>query len=392
MKRLPALTVVSAECLPVRLDFRISVVHSLASRDFTVNVCTILKSDSGFTGYGECVPRSYVTGETPESVVNALKKMLPQISGKSISSPLEMLALLMSIQKSETGTSNPSAMCALELALFDLAGKYWDVPVSDFLRLDRSNDPLIYSLIVPLLPDDAFKKLLERAKTYQFPHVKLKVDTNDPVSRVRRAREILGTDIELRVDVNCCWNREDAKVYCCEMADLGVVSVGQPLPADDLKGMAELRRLCPMPIMLDESVKNPEDVENAVSIGACDSINVRISKCGGLLGAKRVIETALDNGLEIQLGAQVGESCILSAAGVCLAAGIPLFRWLEGFFGTHLLMKDLCKADIRFGHGGRLNPPIGPGLGVTVDPDHIAEAHALYKTYLNSGSSISPAD
>jgi muconate cycloisomerase len=96
-------------------------------------------------------------------------------------------------------------------------------------------------------------------------------------------------------------------------------------------------------------------------------VNVRISKCGGLLGALRVIETARKRGLAVQLGAQVGESCILSAAGALLAAGTPGFRWREGCFGTHLLREDLCKDEFRFGIRGEMVPPSGPGLGVRVD-------------------------
>ena len=377
MIRSTALNIVSAKCLPVRLDFRMDVIHSLASRYHTVNVCVVLESDSGFVGYGECVPRSYVTGETPESVLQVLSEILQSITGENLSSPEKVLSLLVDVGTSETGTRNPSAICALELSLLDLAGKHWNVSVSDLLGLTRKATPLFYSLVVPLLPVGDLHKFLEPTKIYRFAHVKVKVDTQNPAERVRTVKDILGSGVEIRVDANCSWNSADAPGFFRELADLGVVSVEQPLPADDLYGMAELRKSGTVPITLDESVLNPSDVECAASAGAGDIINARISKCGGLLGVLRVIEAAHSSGLDVQLGAQVGESCILSAAGVCLAAGTFSFRWLEGFFGTHLLVKDLCSADIRFGHGGRVVPPVGPGLGVPVDRDYIDEAHAL---------------
>lgn len=383
------LNVVSARYLPVRLDFRMGVVHSLASRYFTVNVCVVLESGSGLFGYGECVPRSYVTGETPESVVSSLKLMFKDITGKSLSSPEELLSLLENTGTSETGIKNPSAMCALELALLDLAGKHWNLSVSDILEFTGKATSLSYSLVVPLIPDYALQTFLEPAKDFGFSHVKVKVDSNNPARRVRTVKEIMGSDIEIRVDANCSWNSADAPGFFRELAELDAVSVEQPLPADALDEMAKLRSLDLLPITLDESVQGPSDVKRAASAGACDIINVRISKCGGLLGALRVMETALGSGLDIQLGALVGESCILSAAGACLAAGTSSFRWLEGFFGEHLLKKDLCSADMRFGRGGQVIPPAGPGLGVPVEWSRIEEAHTLYeKTVFDKTSSI----
>ena len=88
----------------------------------------------------------------------------------------------------------------------------------------------------------------------------------------------------------------------------------------------------------------------------------------------QIIKAALQNGLKVQLGAQVGESCILTAAGACLAAGIPAFLWLEGCFGNYLLKKDLCVDELRFGEGGRFFPPKSPGLGITIDTNLVEEA------------------
>ena len=166
------------------------------------------------------------------------------------------------------------------------------------------------------------------------------------------------------------------KVFMRSFADLGVVSVEQPLDSDDFEGMASLRKDTPVQIMLDESVTGPVDVERAVAAGACDSVNVRLSKCGGMLGALRVTEAAQANGLDIQLGAHVGESCILSAAGAHLASCAGPFRWLEGCYGVHLLENDLCRDDLRWGPAGRVYVPSGPGLGVTVDRGLLERASA----------------
>ncbi|MFC1694289.1 hypothetical protein ACFL1R_12380, partial [Candidatus Latescibacterota bacterium] len=150
MNPLSALKIISVKCIPVRLNFNMGVAHGLASRRYTKNVCVILESESGFFGYGECVPRSYVTNETTVSVLSSLDEMLEGIEYRSLFSPEDVLALIAEARNSDTGTANPAAMCAMELALFDLAGKHWNVSVLQLLKLEKKVSPLYYSLVVPL--------------------------------------------------------------------------------------------------------------------------------------------------------------------------------------------------------------------------------------------------
>jgi len=387
MNSFPPFCITSAQYLPTRLDFRMGVSHSLASRMFSVNVIILLESDTGAAGYGEGVPRQYVTGETPDTVMSALDNMLGDVRGAVISSPETLIGFLEGFGSSAAGKKNPSALCSLELALLDLAGKHWNLPLSDLLGFSHPADSLYYSMVVPLLPDDDIARFLEPARGYGFRHVKVKIGATDPAARVRSVQAVLGPDVEIRADANCAWNRENAPRLVEELTGLGVVSIEQPLPAEDLEGMAGLRKSGKIEVTLDESVSNPEDVHLAADARACDIVNVRISKCGGVLGALRVVKAAGDRGLEVQLGAQVGESCILSAAGACLAAGTMSFRWLEGCFGEHLLVRDFCGVDLRFGQSGFVRPPSQPGLGVPIDRERIGEAHAAFLAARESASS-----
>ena len=368
------LNIVSAECNPARIDFIMSVAHNLASRNYTENIIVKLQSDSGHQGFGECIPRKYVTGETTKSVLEVLDDSLPLLENRSFASPEEIVTFLEDFGMSAIGESNPAAVCAMELALLDLAGKYWNIPVSEILGLDSPNEPLIYSLIVPLLPEDALDGFLMRAKNFGFENAKIKIDSHNPSARVSRAKEILGDDVEIRVDANCSWNRTNAPVFLEELAKLGIVSIEQPLPPGDLEDCADLRSKGLMLITLDESVSSISDVDRIAELGACDVINVRISKCGGLIKSKQIINTVLQRGLKVQLGAHVGESCILTAAGACLASGTPAFLWREGCFGKYLLKKDFCIDEFQFDEGGRFFPPKSPGLGITIDTNLIEEA------------------
>ena len=369
--------VVSSSVAPFRLDFRFDIVHSLMSRSHTVNVCAVLESDSGFRGYGESVPRSYVTGETTESVITFLDRALPSISSSVFSSPRQVIETLNDIGVSESGSKNPAGMCTLDLALLDLAGKHWNMPVSRLLGLPFHGKPLVYSLIVPSFSERELRKLVAWVKTYDFKHFKIKVGTEDPSGCVYGIKTMFGDGREFRVDANCSWTAPEAQNHMRELAALGVVSVEQPLQPDELENTAKLRKNGLPLIVLDESISTPEDVFRAFGAGACDIVNIRISKCGGMLGALRVVNAALKSGLGIQLGAHVGESCILSAAGAQLASVIPQFRWLEGCFGTYLLKNDLCLNEYQFGYGGRFTMPPGPGLGVTVSEEKLRKSREL---------------
>ena len=373
------LKIVSARCFPIRLDFQMDVSHGLASRSFTENILVTINSNTDLIGYGECVPRKYVTGETPETVLEVLGTFLPRLEGESFFSPGKVTSFLLDIVESETIACNPAAQCAMELALLDIAGKTWDITVSDFICPGKNDKPLFYSLVVPLLNHDTLDSFLLQAKNFGFKHVKVKVDANNPSVRVSHVKNILGDFVEIRVDANCSWSRESALVYMKELADLGVVSVEQPLSAEDIEGCVALRNTGMMLITLDESVTSVTNIDRIASLGACDVVNIRISKCGGLLNARRMIEAALQKGLKVQLGAHVGESSILSGAGVHLASVTPHFIWLEGCYGKYLLRKSLCDNIVQFVEGGILYPQEGPGLGIDVNKKLVEEAYALYK-------------
>ncbi len=372
MTHKPRLEIVSTNVFVKRLGFRMDVAHGLASRFYSDNVYVEFVSRSGIAGYGECVPRPYVTGETPETAVAALKALLPALTAGELDSPRAVIARLNDASLTETGVKNPAALCAAELALLDLAGKRWNLSAAEIIGLGTSAERLIYSLVAPLFPPVAMEKFLAHASGFQFGYAKIKVNGQDPAGHVRRVKSLLPPNTELRVDVNCSWGLDDARKHIKELVKEGVVSVEQPLPAKELDDMARLRGAGTL-ITLDESISRPEDVERAADAGACDVVNVRVSKCGGLLGALRVISAAKRRGLGVQLGAQVGESCILSAAGALLAAGTPDFKWREGSFGAHLLQEDLCADNFGFGMYGRLTPPSGPGLGVIIDRGRLSD-------------------
>ena len=165
---------------------------------------------------------------------------------------------------------------------------------------------------------------------------------------------------------------EQALSVIGQLRSVGIRSFEQPIAAGDLAGLARLVAESSAGIVADEGLTDRESLRALITHQACTGANVRISKCGGLVGAYARCREALDAGLMLQVGCQVGESSLLSAAHLTLLSALapltPGVRFAEGCFGRHLLREDPVAPLVQFRYGGRPPPrPPGPGLGVHVD-------------------------
>ena len=217
-----------------------------------------------------------------------------------------------------------------------------------------------------------FAKSLLKMRVFGFPHVKLKVEQEGAEQAARTARRLLGRRVDLRVDANMAWDVEQALDVIEELRTVGIRSFEQPIAADDLAGLARLVAESSAQIMVDEGLTDRDSLQRFITHRACTAANVRISKCGGLIGAYARCREALNAGLVLQVGCQVGESSLLSAAHLALLSALapltPGVRFAEGCFGRHLLREDPASPLVQFGYGGRPPPrPLGAGLGVQID-------------------------
>ena len=201
--------------------------------------------------------------------------------------------------------------------------------------------------------------------------MKVKVGLGDDVARVGAVREVLGPDVLLRVDANGAWTPTEALAAMARLAPCGVASVEQPIPPGSPEAFARLRAESPLPLVADESVVTPADAEALIAAGAVDGVNVRVSKCGGFTQSVAIARRAAAAGLEVQVGSHVGETAVLAAAGRHLAAGLETTAFVEGSYGTLLLVEDVSDDGLRFGHRGEAPLLTGPGWGVRVRVDRL---------------------
>ena len=373
--------VIELTALQVRIPLRKPVKHASFTRSSTDNVVIRCVLEDGTEGYGEGVPREYVTGESIDTVIALLKqsdlgaRLEPCANFAAAVAQAERLQLN-PVPGDERGCQGNAARCAVELALLDAYGKRFGEPLAAVTRLaapdlHQPREQVQYSGAITSARSGLKLRLAAwRMRLYGFHQVKVKVGIEgyDDVYRLRFIRSRCGAKMDLRIDANEAWKASEMVERMEELAPCRITAVEQPVPHAEVAGLAAVRKQINVPIMFDESLCSMFDARQAVEQQTCDLFNLRLSKCGGFIPSLRLAQFARQHGLGYQLGCQVGETAILSAAGRHFATTVRDIRYLEGSYDRHLVQEALATSDITFTWGGKAKALPGPGLGVTIDP------------------------
>ncbi len=368
----------------VSVPLKKPIKHASHERIDSDNLVVRVTLDDGQTGYGEGVPRSYVTGETIESTFATLAAL---DVARHVGRPADYAALVARLEGltlAETasdprGMAGNAARCALELALLDAYGHRFGqsvgraIPLVSALGLQLREQPMRVRYSGAITADSERKERISAWKMwlYGFSQTKLKVGVagQDDPARLARLRRILGRRMDLRIDANEAWAASEVIDRVRPLAPYGPSALEQPVPHAEVEALADLRPTIGVPIMLDESLCGFPDGERAIASKTADIFNVRLSKCGGIVPSLRLIALAQRSGLGVQLGCHPGETGLLSAAGRHVASLVENIRYVEGSYDKHVLKLNVIRQNITFRYGGWAPPLSGPGLGVTVDPE-----------------------
>ena len=366
----------------ITVPLKRAVKHASFERTESDNLVVRIKLSDGTTGYGEGVPRPYVTGETIESTFEDLEAgdwarvIGHPASFAEVVAKLETLTLPR-IEADPRGMAGNAARCALELAILDAYGRRFGESVGRVIELANVPDlqrfgaprRVRYSGAITAESPRSERISAWKMRIYGFRQVKVKVGTSgqDDPARLARFRRILGRRMDIRLDANEAWRAVELIERVQPLARFHPTALEQPVPHSEVDCLAELRPRLGIPVMLDESLCGYPDAVAAIERRTADLLNVRLSKCGGILPSLKIIALAHSSGLGVQLGCHPGETSLLSAAGRHVAGRVVGLRYIEGSYDRHILKSNLTTHDITFGYGGRAGPLAGPGLGVTVD-------------------------
>ncbi len=370
----------------LRIPFVETFSHSTSARACSDSIVVRVAAEDGAVGYGEGVARPYVTGETVESCVHCIvNELWPAVARTDYNGMVESrdpLSALSSISESLPDDESAGliakhgARTAIELALIDCLLRSARLSLGQMLPAKRPS--VIYSGVVSNGSIDAAVRHARYFKLFGIKHLKIKIDTANPVERVAAIRRAVGPDMTLRVDANGAYDSLMATRVLSALREFGVAAAEQPIPRGDPAELAQLSAGSPIPIMADESLVTLADARALVAARACEYFNLRISKCGGIVRTLQMARLAKSAGLRLQLGSHVGETAILSAAGRHVAAFLDQVDFVEGSYGKLLLAEDLSQNSIVFGHGGAAPLLRGPGLGISVREEVLRQyAHKM---------------
>lgn len=247
--------------------------------------------------------------------------------------------------------NNSFLVCALDMAGWDLYGKLKGKPLFELWNLSTDNIPMTdYTIGI-----DTIEKMVEKMKEKPWPIYKIKLGTSEDIAIVEALRE--HTDAVLRVDANAGWTLDEALDKIPRLKELGVELVEQPLAKDDWEGMKVLFNQSTLPLFADEACVSEQDVEKCH--GHFHGINIKLTKCGGITPARRMIDHARRLGMQVMIGS-MNESSIGTAA---IAHLLPLVDHVD-MDGPLLLAEDLAIG-LRF-ENGKVVYTGNHGLGVGI--------------------------
>lgn len=353
----------------LHIPFRHRFSHASAQRTETSSIWVEAMGDDGTTGYGESCPRPYVTGETLDSARDFFHAIHAEVTA-DIRDACELRAWVNS--HASLVDRNPAAWCAIELAVIDFFARQTGQTSEAWLGLPETTGKFHYSAVLGDADVPAFSATFNRYREVGMADFKLKLsgDLRHDRNKMAVLAEAGPSITRLRLDANNLWQHADAaRDYLMALA-APAFAVEEPLAVTSRAQLSQLAQALDMAIILDESLCRIEDIEY-FSSGTHWIPNLRVSKMGGVLRSLKFIEAAQACGMSIIVGAQVGETSLLSRAALTIAraAGESLIAQ-EGAFGTLLLEQDVCNPPIMFGKQGMLEfLSRAPGWGIACMPN-----------------------
>lgn len=349
----------------LKIPFKQTFSHASATRKMTEAILVKAESENGMIGYGEGCPRSYVTSETIQTANQFFVEKKPEVINVD-----NVYDIRKYVQENDVLISkNPAAWCAIELALFDLLGKENGQSMEALLCIPELSGIFQYTAVLGTIELESYKKQLQQYVHTGFKDYKIKVsgELDKDKQKIDALRE-LGAKIRVRLDANNLWEAAEEAIDYIKALDYPFFAIEEPLKANDYNGCQFIYAALSIPIILDESFLKIEQFEYIADFPDNWIINLRISKMGGILRSLAITEKANSLGVPVIIGAQVGETSILTRAALTVAnAYRDILLAQEGAFGTHLLENDITEYPIMFGKAGELKSNLlGNGLGLSI--------------------------
>ena len=341
--------------VPLRVPFKTALRSVSSVEDVIVEIHT----DTGAVGYGEAPPTGVITGDTTGAIIGAIRDHIAKtIIGRDVDDFEDlMIALNACIQK------NTSAKAAVDMALWDLYGQLYKIPV--YKLMGGAKKSIVTDITISVNDPEEMVRDALNAIDRGYDCLKVKVGSNPAldVARLAAIRAAVPKEICVRIDANQAWKPKEAVRILNEMQEKGldIEFVEQPVAGHDFEGLKYVTERSYVPVLADESVFSPADALKIMQMGAADLVNIKLMKCGGITNALQIASAAEVYGVECMIGCML-EAKISVTAAVHLACAKQIITKID------LDGPVLCKEDHILGgalfNEKEISLTDAPGLGI----------------------------
>ena len=332
---------------------------------YAQNIFLRVHTDDGMYGVGECSAFPMIAGETQSTCFEMAKDFAALWKGKdedAIDDRLDELNAFTAF--------NRTIKSAFDMALFDLAAKRAGVPLYRYLGGNRKSlqTDLTIGIAAPEAMAATAKEFISQG--VQILKVKLGKDASTDIDRVRLIREAVGPQPRIRIDANQGWTFDEAKTVLQAIAAYEIDFCEQPMRYWDDAQLPSLRRHSPIRIMADESVFDHHDAERLIQAGACDYINIKFAKSGGIREALLINKVCESSGIRCMMGGMLESRVALTAfAHFATTQDNIIFYDMDTCMLGHKV--DPVTGGVRYSNYF-VELPDTPGIGADVDESFLS--------------------
>jgi len=341
-------------------------VISLGTITHARNLLIEIRTDLGFTGFGECSPYPFINGEVLEGQLPIAEKLGLLWLGKN---PMEIENRMLELDRALAG--NLALKSAFDMALYDVNSRIADLPL--FAFLGGANDKVVYTdRTVSVGPAEKMAKEASKYLDGGFHSIKVKLGGTYELDlkRIEAIRNAIGYDIPLRIDANQAWTVSQAVRTLRSIERFNIEHCEEPIQAGDLNGLSYVRSNSPIPIMADESLFDHRDAVQLVQNEACDYFNIKLSKSGGIFKALKIVSIAEGAGIPCQVGCFSESRLGITALMHFVLAKKAIVHY--DMDSPLMLQSDPVIGGVEITSNGRVSLiSLEKGIGATVDKNQL---------------------
>jgi L-alanine-DL-glutamate epimerase-like enolase superfamily enzyme len=360
------LTIAKTELYKLSIPLIEPFSTSLGTETAADNVLVKITTSEGIIGFGECSPYMPINGESQDTCFIVGQYFAKALKGKN---PLDIASCIQLMDTIIYG--NTSIKSAFDIALYDIASQHAGVPLYQFIG-GANNKTIITDYTVSVGEPTKMAADALKIKEQGYPAIKVKLGKKGKtdVERIRAIRAAVGNEIPIRIDANQGWKVKEAIETLNALNEFDIQHCEEPIARWKFMKLRKVKNNSPIPIMADETCGDEHDAERLIELDACQYMNIKLGKSGGIFKALKMAKMAEEANIHLQVGAMLESRLGMTAFAHYALSSDAIVHY---DFDTALMFReDPVTGGIVYENNGVVKVPETPGLGATIDEARLA--------------------